>query len=77
VAVYQTRLLPTARHSVDAARASYLAGRLDFLRLIESQRQLLDVQDAYYEAIAAYRSRVTQLRRLLGETPAAPTDDVV
>jgi outer membrane protein TolC len=76
LAVFETRLLPTARHSIDAARASYLAGRLDFLRLVQSQRQLLDLQDRYYEAIAAYRSRVTQLRRLIGEDPTAPAGEL-
>lgn len=69
LAVYQTSILPTVRHSVEAARASYLAGRLDFLRLVESQRQLLDMQDRYYETVAEYRKRLTELSRLIGESP--------
>jgi outer membrane protein, heavy metal efflux system len=69
LAVYETSILPTVRHSVDAARASYLAGRLDFLRLVESQRQLLQMQDKFYETVAEYRKRVTELSRLTGESP--------
>jgi outer membrane protein TolC len=69
--VFQSSLLPTARHSVDAARASYLAGRLDFLRLIESQRQLLELQDRYYEASAAYQERLAELERVVGSTVAS------
>jgi len=74
LAVYQTSILPTVRHSVEAARASYLAGRLDFLRLVESQRQLLEMQDRYYETVAEYRKREAELRRLIGEPPAAPVE---
>ncbi|MCC6494416.1 MAG: TolC family protein [Pirellulales bacterium] len=69
--VYRTSILPTARHSIDAARASYLAGRLDFLRLIESQRQLLSLQDEYYGAVAEYRQRLAELERLVGASPIA------
>lgn len=69
--VYEESILPTARHSIDAARASYLAGRLDFLRLVESQRQLLSLQDRYYEAMANYQQRVAELERLVGASPTA------
>ena len=80
LAVYQSSILPTVRHSVDAARASYLAGRLDFLRLVESQRQSLEMQDKFYETVAEYWRRVTELSRLTGESPnrgqyPAPVDN--
>lgn len=64
--VYELNILPTARHSIDAARASYLAGRLDFLRLVESQRQLLTLQERYYEAVTDYMQRQAELARLTG-----------
>ena len=64
-------ILPTARHSIDAARASYLAGKLDLLRLIESQRQLLLLQDRYFEAIAEYHARLAELERVIGVSPYA------
>jgi outer membrane protein TolC len=74
IAVHESRLLPTARHSVDAARASYLAGRMDFLRLVESQRQLLDLQNDYYEAVANYYRRLAALDRAMGAPPAQIAD---
>jgi outer membrane protein TolC len=64
--VYQQRILPSSRHSVEAARASYTAGRLDFLRLIESQRQLLRVEEGYYRALAEYHQRLAELDREVG-----------
>jgi outer membrane protein TolC len=66
VKVYRERILPSARHSVEAAQASYTAGRLDFLRLIESQRQLLLLQDGLYQAIADYHQRLAELDRRVG-----------
>jgi len=64
--VYEDRILPTAQHSVESARASYTSGRLDFLRLIESQRQLLTLQDRYYETVAEYYQRRAELERVVG-----------
>jgi cobalt-zinc-cadmium efflux system outer membrane protein len=69
VKLYEESILPTARHSVDAARASYLAGKLDLLRIIESQRQLLTLQDRYYEAIAEFHTRLAELERVVGVSP--------
>jgi cobalt-zinc-cadmium efflux system outer membrane protein len=40
----QDRLLPRARQSLDVARAAYLSGQLEFLDVIDAQRQLLDLQ---------------------------------
>lgn len=67
--VYRDRLLPTAEQSIESARASYMAGRLDFLRLIESQRQLLTLQDDYYLALAEYHRRLATLDRVTGASP--------
>ena len=64
--VYKQRLLPTARQSVEAGRAGYMAGTLDFLRLVESQRQSLSLQERYYESLAEYRQRVAALDRAVG-----------
>jgi len=70
LAVYKDRLLPTAGQSIEAARAGYVAGNLDFLRLIESQRQFLMLKERYYEAIAQYHQRVAELNRVVGaQTP--------
>jgi cobalt-zinc-cadmium efflux system outer membrane protein len=73
LAVYKERLLPTAGQSIESARASYVAGKLDFLRLVESQRQSLMLQDRYYEAIAQYHQRVAELSRVVGSSLPSET----
>jgi outer membrane protein TolC len=66
IALYREQILPTARLTVESARASYTAGRLDFLRLIESQRRTLALQESYYQAMAEYHQRLAQLDRAVG-----------
>lgn len=75
IGVYQSDILPTARHSIDAARASYLAGRADFLRLVESQRRLLDLEEQYHAAVADYQQRLAELHRTVGESPIVAGSD--
>lgn len=67
--VYKERLLPTARQSVDSARASYDVGSLDFLRLVSSQRESLSIQEAYFQAMAEYHKRLAELDRAVGTPP--------
>ncbi len=67
--VYRDRIVPASRQSVESARASYVAGRLDFLRLVESQQRLLSVQDELYSAIAEYHQRLAELNRQVGGPP--------
>lgn len=67
--VYNERLLPVARQSVEAARSSYTAGSLDFLRVVESQRQSLAIQEASFEALAEFHRRQAELDRIVGFAP--------
>ncbi len=64
--IFRDHILPPADHSVQAARASYMAGKLDFLRLVESQRQLLMLKEQYYDAMAQLYQRITELNRAVG-----------
>jgi outer membrane protein TolC len=76
IKLYEEKILPTAHHSIDAARASYLAGKLDLLRLIESQRQLLNLRDEYYATVAEYHTRLAELERLVGVSVFEPEGDL-
>jgi outer membrane protein TolC len=64
--VYQRSILPALRHNVDAVRASYQSGRVDFPQLVEAQRKLLDTQDSYFQSLAEYHQRQAELDRRLG-----------
>ncbi len=81
-ALYDTRILPTIDQNIKAARAGYEAGRVAFLSLIEAQRQLIDGQMKWIEALADYHRRLAELEQALAgpvpfepaveEVPAAP-----
>jgi outer membrane protein TolC len=68
VALYRDKILPASRRNVESAQANYTSGKLDFLRLIDAQRQLNAQQEMYYRAIAEYHRRLAELDRAAGTT---------
>ena len=52
---------------MESAQANYTSGKLDFLRLIDAQRQLNSQQEMYYHAIAEYHRHLAELDRAVGE----------
>ncbi len=65
VALYQDTILPAAEQNVEAAKAGYTTGKIDFLRLIDAQRQLIMLQEKRYEAEADYHRRLAELERVV------------
>ncbi len=73
VKLYESEILPAAELNVKSARAAYTAGQVPFLTLIEAQRNLVDLRDRSYEAVAASGRRRATLERVLGgPIPADP-----
>jgi outer membrane protein TolC len=65
VALYNDSILPAAQKNIESAQAGYVSGRVDFLRLIEAQRQLISYREKQYEAVAEYHRRLAELERVL------------
>jgi cobalt-zinc-cadmium efflux system outer membrane protein len=65
VGLYMNQILPAARTNVESAFAAYEAGRGDFLRLVAAQRQFINLQERYQEAIADYHRRRIELERVV------------
>lgn len=70
VQLLEKEVLPASRLNVKAAEPAYLNGRIPLTTLIEAQRNLVDLQDRYYQATAAFFQRRTALQRSLTGTPA-------
>lgn len=66
VKLYENEILIAARNNVKAAQSAYVTGRLPFLGLIEAQRNVVMLQDRYYEAVAEYHRRMASLERAVG-----------
>jgi outer membrane protein, heavy metal efflux system len=69
VRLYTEKILPTAERNLQSAQVNYTSGKLDFLRLIDAQRQITTQRDMHYQAIADYHRRLAELERAVGEPP--------
>jgi outer membrane protein TolC len=67
VHLYEEKILPAAQRSLDSALANYTSGKLDFLRLLDAERQLNTQLDMYYQSIAEYHRSLAELERAVGE----------
>jgi outer membrane protein TolC len=74
VKLYSDSILPASRQNVESAQANYAAGKLDFLRLIEAQRQLINYREKQYEAAADYNRRLAELERVLAGPIPQPAE---
>ncbi len=63
---YELAILPKAKQQVEVAMASYEAGRIDFLALIDAQRMLKDSQMAYYRVKGDQQIGLADLRLAVG-----------
>jgi outer membrane protein TolC len=64
--LYAKKFLPFAQQNLDVARANYDVGKTTFQSLAEAQRQLIDVQEKYQQALADYHRRRADLDRAVG-----------
>ena len=71
LALTRERLLPDARLSIEVARAGYLAGKTDFLNLLDAQRTLLSFQLGEVDAATQRELSLTELSLIIvGQPPA-------
>lgn len=66
VELYGATLRPQAQATFKAATAAYQTDRTDFLNLLDAQNTLLEVEYAYYRALAAYDARLADLELAVG-----------
>lgn len=67
IEVFESKILPAAQDNLRAAQSGYEAGTVDFLRLIEAQRQILDLREKYQMADADFHRRAAELSRAVGQ----------
>jgi outer membrane protein TolC len=74
VRLYTDTILRAAQENVEAAEDAYKSAKVPSLSMIEAQRNLVELQDRYYEAVAGYFRRRATLERVVGGplVPAAP-----
>jgi outer membrane protein TolC len=68
VLLYKETILPAAELNAKAARSAYVTGKIPALSRIEAERNLVNLRDRYYEALADYFRRRATLDRVVGAT---------
>jgi outer membrane protein TolC len=71
VRLYAGKILPAAEANVKEAQSGYVAGRVQFLNLVEAQRNRIGLRNRYYEATAESLRRRAALERVVGK-PLTP-----
>lgn len=66
VKLFREEIIEAAEQNVASARASYEAGKIDFLTLVSAQRQLIDFLQKQIEAQAEYERQSAALDRAVG-----------
>lgn len=70
VRLYGETLIPKAEQALSSAEAGYRAGKVDFVNIIDSERQLLAFHLAYERALADQQQRHAELEMLAGRSLA-------
>ncbi len=66
IELFQSRLIPTARETVQTNRANYESGRTGLVDLILSERNLRELEAMLQQHLADYRIAVVELEALVG-----------
>ncbi len=64
--LFQDNVIPQAEQSVASAEVGYQTDQVDFLDLLESQRQLVTFRLEYFRAVTLQNQEVARLERVLG-----------
>ena len=66
VELFNERIIPAAEENLRAAQANYSTGNIDFLRLLDAERQYNNQQERYHQAVGEYQTRLADLERAIG-----------
>ncbi|HEY3899316.1 MAG TPA: TolC family protein [Chthoniobacter sp.] len=74
IELYQTRLIPNARQTVQTDRTNYEGGKTGFLELILSERSLRELEAMLQQHLADYQIAAAELDALIGSPlPRSPS----
>ena len=67
IELYEFSLLPQAEQALRASEVSYLAGKADFLALLDSERMILMIKNGYFKILAELGRSFARLERMVGK----------
>jgi outer membrane protein, heavy metal efflux system len=69
--LYQSKLMPLARESVNAQRLGYESDKASFLEILTAQQTARDVESMYWDHLMHYETALAELEALVGVDLAA------
>jgi outer membrane protein TolC len=73
VELFQTRLIPNARQTVETNRTNYAGGKTGFLDLLLSERSLQELEAMFQHHLADYHIAVAELKAIVGTDLSHPS----
>jgi cobalt-zinc-cadmium efflux system outer membrane protein len=73
VELFQTRLIPNARQTVETNRTNYASGKTGFLELVLSERGLQELEAMLQQHLADYHIAVAELEAVVGSALSYPS----
>jgi outer membrane protein TolC len=67
VELYKNTLLPQAEQALKASEIGYLAGNVDFLNLLDSERMVLMIKNGYFRIFSEFGKSLSRMERLVGK----------
>lgn len=74
VALLQSTVVPQSQQALEVSRVAYQTDRVDFLSVIDNQRELLDAQLNYYRALGDRELALADLARAVGTNVPITTE---
>lgn len=75
IGLYKNTLVPKARQSLKANETAFRAGKMDFLSVLDSQRELLQFELSHQRALADHVEATARLEKLVGRELTMPTGE--
>jgi outer membrane protein TolC len=66
IELYKHTLLPQAEQSVKASEIGYVAGKVDFLNLLDGERMILHIKTGYQKLLIDREKSRARLERIVG-----------
>jgi cobalt-zinc-cadmium efflux system outer membrane protein len=66
LSLYKHSLIPQAVQTLKASEVGYIAGKVDFLNVLESERMIIQIKTGYFKTLSDSKKSVARLERLIG-----------
>ena len=67
LALYMRAILPQGRAALTSATASYQAGKVEFLTVLDTQASLFTYETDYFRALSEFAKDIAELERVVGQ----------